>query len=339
MFSPSLDKGLLRVTKDFTSEFEDELSVRTGDLMQFLKKVDRFWYEVYFDSKTGKVPISHCRELNSTELECLRLIDSQSGQAAFVARHDFCSGCQEGDLRFSKSELIIGRDQGFGALTALTVLFLGTGFKAVNDDWWHGARLTSVRRNNQHLTVDSSQCGIFPLTYVWQLRDDLIPEYVFNGTGVLAVSFQTKPAGDHRSPPATRTTTIPKVEITAPTATNSESSYLFYVKVAKTMSAQLPSEIDLPREGEILAVASVPDKMYYHGHSFERNIDGIFPKNFVKVIDQKEADAYLDGMAHESSNNSSESSLAESPIPPSISPPPPPATIPGESSIVLDFHH
>lgn len=93
--------------KDFNSEFEDELTVKNGEIVQFVSKLDRYWFEVYSDNRTGKVPISSCREWNSTEMSSIRLV--RPTQAAFVSKYDFLNNCEEGDLRFSSFEVIIGK--------------------------------------------------------------------------------------------------------------------------------------------------------------------------------------------------------------------------------------
>ena len=103
----SNNKCLITIVKDFTKEFDDELTVKSGQTVQFVSKLDRYWYEVYCDGHTGKVPISSCREWNSTEMSSIRLVKPK--QAAFVAKYDFLNECVEGDLRFSAWELLIGK--------------------------------------------------------------------------------------------------------------------------------------------------------------------------------------------------------------------------------------
>ena len=107
MYGNQSDKCLITIVKDFTKEFDDELSVKSGQTVQFVSKLDRYWFEVYSDNRTGKVPISSCREWNSTEMSSIRLVKSH--QAAFVSKYDFLKDCVEGDLRFSCFEVIIGK--------------------------------------------------------------------------------------------------------------------------------------------------------------------------------------------------------------------------------------
>lgn len=100
------NKSLIAIFKDFKSEEPNELSVTAGSIVQFVNKIDRIWYEVYQDGVTALVPISVCRELNYTDLEALKLIESV--QSVFVAKFDFVHNCQDGDLRFAHSEILIG---------------------------------------------------------------------------------------------------------------------------------------------------------------------------------------------------------------------------------------
>ncbi len=107
MYSQQSNKCLVAIVKDFLKEFDDELTVKRGQVVQFVGKLDRYWFEVYCDGQTGKVPISSCREWNSQEMSSIRLVKA-SQQAAFVSKYDFLNDCVEGDLRFSAFEIIIG---------------------------------------------------------------------------------------------------------------------------------------------------------------------------------------------------------------------------------------
>ncbi|KAH9392865.1 hypothetical protein TYRP_005955 [Tyrophagus putrescentiae] len=168
MYSQQSNKCLVAIVKDFLKEFDDELTVKRGQVVQFVGKLDRYWFEVYCDGQTGKVPISSCREWNSQEMSSIRLVKA-SQQAAFVSKYDFLNDCVEGDLRFSAFEIIIG-------------------FEAANDDWWKGTRLASIKNSITSLSVREENCGIFPLTHVWRLREDLLPDSVFTANGVIISS-------------------------------------------------------------------------------------------------------------------------------------------------------
>ena len=100
------DKHLITIIKEFKSEFDDEITVQKGEIVQFVSKFDQFWFQVYTDNRTGKVPISSCKEWNSTEMSPIKLI--KSGQAAFVSKYDFIENCVDGDLSFSAFEILIG---------------------------------------------------------------------------------------------------------------------------------------------------------------------------------------------------------------------------------------
>lgn len=106
MYGQQSNKCLVAIVKDFSKEFDDELTVKKGQVVQFVAKLDRYWFEVYCDGQTGKVPISSCREWNSHEMSSIRL--KKPNQAAFVSKYDFLNDCVEGDLRFSAFEIIIG---------------------------------------------------------------------------------------------------------------------------------------------------------------------------------------------------------------------------------------
>lgn len=75
--------------------------------MQFVSKLDRYWYEVYCDNQTGKVPISSCREWNATEMSSIKLVKNQ--HAAFVGKFDFMNACEPSDLPFATHDVIIGK--------------------------------------------------------------------------------------------------------------------------------------------------------------------------------------------------------------------------------------
>ena len=106
MFGMQSNKCLITIVKDFTNEFDDELTVKNGEIVQFVSKLDRYWFEVYTDNRTGKVPISSCREWSSTEMSSISLV--KPDQAAFISKYDFLKDCLEGDLRFAAFEILIG---------------------------------------------------------------------------------------------------------------------------------------------------------------------------------------------------------------------------------------
>lgn len=291
-------KCLITITKDFKSEFDDELTVSTNDIVQLVEKLDRYWFQVYHDGQIGKVPISNCREWNATEMAPLKLI--KSTQTAFISKYDFCKDLVDGDLQFAALELLIGRKHSSNFFIICSLMLLLLGFQSLNDDWWYGTRLSSVVNHVTSWIVKNEHCGIFPLTHVWRLREDLLPENVFTDSGVV---IQT----DNIVPPPTIEKESADDSDEIDNQTNEE--ILFYVKVVKTMKAHLEEEMDLPQIEEVLAITSIPDNLYYFGKSLDGTKQGLFPKNFVVKIDNYEM---------------SPSPALES-NPPSIPPPSPPA--------------
>ncbi|KAJ9579096.1 hypothetical protein L9F63_024802, partial [Diploptera punctata] len=93
-----------------------------------LEKVDRYWWYGCCDGKYGKFPSSHLILVDVPSLE--------DNHELFAAIADF-SKQQDGDLGFSRGELIVGESQ-------------------INEDWWYGR--IDVRK------------GIFPVTYTWRLE-------------------------------------------------------------------------------------------------------------------------------------------------------------------------
>lgn len=103
----SADKCLLNVVKSFVGQYEDELTIEPGHIGQLVKKIDKYWYEVFLEDQIGKIPIDCCREMQCTSLNELRIC-KKLNQAIFIAKHDFINNCQDGDLKFSRFEIIIG---------------------------------------------------------------------------------------------------------------------------------------------------------------------------------------------------------------------------------------
>lgn len=147
------------------------------------------------------------------------------------------------------------------------------------------------------------------------MREDLLPDYVFNSSGIKFLN------------PAKQ---LPNNDVLIKNDNNSSkdnteepstSSYLFYVKVTTTMNAQLDEEIDLPELGEILGVISIQDKLYYQGESLSRKVKGIFPKNFVTKLDDHDINDHSTKSPMCDNQELETSSSGPSPLPPSFSPP------------------
>jgi hypothetical protein len=87
--------------------------------------------------------------------------------------------------------------------------------------------------------------GIFPLTHVWKLDSNLLPKKV---------------------------------------KSNEQTVKVMFAKVITAMKSQLETEIDLIA-GEVVKITDNYDKMYFKGESLDGQIKGIFPKSFVKVLE------------------------------------------------------
>lgn len=123
-----------KVLHDFLTVSEGEISVKKGDIVQVLKKVDRHWWYGCCCGKYGNIPSSYLLPLEVPTIE--------DDHELFAAVADFPRQ-QDGDLFFTKGELIIGISQ-------------------VNENWWYG-RI-------------GARTGMFPITYVWQLESKLLKE-------------------------------------------------------------------------------------------------------------------------------------------------------------------
>lgn len=100
-------KCLLTIHKSFTGQYDDELSIEHGQIAQLIRKLDKYWYEVYMEDRIGKIPIDCCHEIRDDLLDNLR-ISLEMNQVVFIAKHDFINQCEDGDLKFARFELIIG---------------------------------------------------------------------------------------------------------------------------------------------------------------------------------------------------------------------------------------
>lgn len=101
-------KSILSIVKSFEKQFDDEISVEIGQIVQKIRKLDKYWFEIYIDGEIGKIPIDCCREIKTDQLRSLR-INTELKQAIYVSKHDFVDNCEQGDLRFSRFELIVGK--------------------------------------------------------------------------------------------------------------------------------------------------------------------------------------------------------------------------------------
>ncbi|KAF7493012.1 Dynamin-binding protein [Sarcoptes scabiei] len=290
-------KSILSIVKSFEKQFDDEISVEIGQIVQKIRKLDKYWFEIYIDGEIGKIPIDCCREIKTDQLRSLR-INTELKQAIYVSKHDFVDNCEQGDLRFSRFELIVG-------------------FYPINNDWWYGTRLNSVKIYRlDRLVVDDDDCGIFPLTFVWQLRNDLLPAILLDSQSIQLKSLvdcddeisKDKLESDSKENQLPASSVIdakPVMEIIDQNdKAKHDPQYLFYVKVNKVMEAQLEEEINLPEIGEILGVEQVQDKLYYFGRSLQRNVEGIFPQSFVTKIANNEEINKVASSGHQNSTQS-----------------------------------
>ncbi|OAD59449.1 Dynamin-binding protein [Eufriesea mexicana] len=123
---------LTKVLFDFLTVADGELCLHKGEYFLVYSVIDKHWCYGESRGRTGKFPSSH---LHKVEIPTLH--DSQT---LFVSTVDF-QGQQDGDLSFSKGEIIIG-------------------LQDVGSEWYSGQIDTRV--------------GIFPLTHVWQLDTKLL---------------------------------------------------------------------------------------------------------------------------------------------------------------------
>lgn len=100
-------KCLLTIHKSFTGQYDGELSIEPGQIAQLIRKIDKYWYEVYMEEQIGNIPIDCCRMIHDDLLQNLRIV-TEMKQVVFVAKHDFINNCEAGDLKFSRFEFIIG---------------------------------------------------------------------------------------------------------------------------------------------------------------------------------------------------------------------------------------
>lgn len=278
-------KHLIRVVKDFNGENNDELTVTKGEIVQFIAKTEQYWFKVWQNGREGKLPISSCIEINARDLLALKIVPEK--QTIFISRYDFMEGNKE-DLAFAAKEMLIG-------------------LREVNNDWWYGCRFDNVYLKDNRVLVDSKNCGIFPLSYVWKTREELLPDYVFSplGTEIIYPRLESSQSIENIDQVATN---FPSSE----NVNNVNDKFLFYVKVITKMSKQFEEEMDLPKLNEVLGVVDDTDKHFYKGEALDGSRKGVFPKKFVEVIQQAEQDDQTD---------EDDSSGGPSPLPPNEPPP------------------
>lgn len=286
-------KHLIRVVKDFNGESDDELTVTKGEIVQFIAKTEQYWFKVWQNGREGKLPISSCIEINARDLVALRIVREQ--QAIFIARYDFIEGNKE-DLAFAAKEMLIG-------------------LREVNNDWWYGCRFDSVYVQENRVLVDSKNCGIFPLSYVWKAREELLPDYIFSASGT-EIIYPRMQSTSETSTDQGQTTHLPASQ--NPSNMN-DKKYLFHVKVVTKLDKQFEEEMSLPTLGEVLGVLDDSDRHFYRGEALDRTRHGLFPKKFVEVV-QRPADGEQDGATDDDDDDSS---ACPSPLPPTEPPPTP----------------
>ncbi|XP_054160708.1 dynamin-binding protein-like [Oppia nitens] len=208
---------IAQVIRHFDTEFADELAARVGDIIEVETKVDKYWLYGHTNSHSGRIPTANCRQL-TIDLNSLYPNGSEDQRSLFAANNDFIHECVDGDLRFTRGDLIIG-------------------LEPVDENWWNG-----------YVMANPNLIGIFPLTHVWQLDNKYLPKKI-------------KPSDE-----------------------NYNNDRKMYAKVVIEMHSQLDNEIDLYKD-EIMVITDTYDKMYYSGHSLNGQREGIFPKNFVKILD------------------------------------------------------
>ena len=128
-------KCIVRALHDFSSDLENELNFKTGDIIQVIERIDKHWLLGCLNQKSGNFPATFVIEVPlPTSLEQFKEI--------FVSLESYQG--QEGDLCFSKGQIILG-------------------LEAINQDWWKG-RL-----------IETNSEGLFPLNHVWKLNKSYLP--------------------------------------------------------------------------------------------------------------------------------------------------------------------
>ena len=94
---------LVRVVTDFFSDFSDEINCCANDLIQIEYKLDKYWLFGHLNGRSGKIPVANCREVDLNP----ELIGDN--QCLFAAITDFFNDCIDGDLRFRRGDLIVGK--------------------------------------------------------------------------------------------------------------------------------------------------------------------------------------------------------------------------------------
>ncbi|KAI1281850.1 Dynamin-binding protein [Halotydeus destructor] len=214
--------GIAKVTRDFESVVEGELSLRAGDLVQIVNSDnnDRHWAHVYCDDHEGEFPAGQL-----IALDCSDDILSHP-EDLFVSKEDFYAE-QDGDLSFSR-----------GSVVSRTAI--------IDSNWSSGLVVFDGKTGR---TVIGGKAGIFPLTFVWQIRRDLTTPSTYSANSNALNS------ADPRTPIATGIAT-------------------------DNLKAQLAEEVDLVK-GDAVKIFSIHDRSYYNGECNGRR--GIIPKAFVTL--------------------------------------------------------
>jgi len=133
------DNNYAQVLYDFVGNFADELTVKTGEIVQILYEIDEDW--VYVKSlmipldqsgaNGGIIPKNHLKQFQ------IPLSFSNRQFNLFVAIDNF--GEQNNDLYFLKNDLIISKDN-------------------IDENWLYG-----------YLIYDENKSGMFPISFVKQV--------------------------------------------------------------------------------------------------------------------------------------------------------------------------
>ena len=118
----------------FSARNNDELSLEPRDVLQVIKKLDKYWYLGLRDEVKGKFPSSKVVEVH-IEHELKNSIGIYISNATFNKQED-------GDLGLNKNDIIIAT-------------------RKIDEQWLEGKLLNVPNQ------------GIFPISYTWKLKDNL----------------------------------------------------------------------------------------------------------------------------------------------------------------------
>eukprot|EP00092_Neocalanus_flemingeri_P047053 GFUD01053191.1.p1 GENE.GFUD01053191.1~~GFUD01053191.1.p1 ORF type:complete len:171 (-),score=27.88 GFUD01053191.1:65-577(-) len=138
---------LVRVIRDFLTTNDGELCVSSGEYLQVVQNIDRYWVECKLDLRQGLLPSA-----NVTPVEILPL---QNGQKICVVRSEYFAQ-HPGDMALRKGDLVVT-----------------SGDEDENASWIKGTVLLEKRTG-----FCWGSEGMFPINLCWQPD----PKYYMSST-------------------------------------------------------------------------------------------------------------------------------------------------------------